>query len=851
MPMFWRPRAKEGVLKKKRWIVWTAVVALGFTLGAGTALSIHFYVDHTLKNKLAEIAHRFGATVIVDGVSFGYNGQISIRKLALSWPREVGLELTLNRLTTRIHIGALLMNMQRFDPVVIESCDVFAHNIPNNIDSFVKDMKLRVAALQEFRSVDNPSSPDGGRLSTTSLEINIRSGSVTALRSDQPADKIVDSLVFSIARHESGVWVGDGTVGVSRRPSTLRLVGQTGPEALVEIRSSSPWALFDGAVSFTGVRAEKSGRISVFDVLFDYAVAGMGRGNGAAAEVIAQIEFSADKKPSVSHITVSGGHFAFVSEYSVDEILNQLRRQSGHSGQHSASPVLAPLSPDSIGQLPVDLAPEFVASVKDSHVLLTDPNRLSATINVHEGYGTRNPKGLSVDGHTAVHVDGFPEFSGHFGLKWDTTEQLLTQISADIDNVSISSLFRRLKLPAWSAIAGSGRLQVKWSRPPSSRAFFPSHRDGGWQVVVSARDWVILHPKISPLPVVVDGWQATLTGSVPPAGTKGMVQFVFRHVGGAQALVDVVVDRQYSPPRLDVLLHVPEQDCSTLVAAIPAGLLPTIGSKLVVTGRFEGDLNLFEFDFAYFPRLRLESKGTLTSCKIESLGALHDERVEMLSGKFKIEVDEGDGPIGVFVGPRTPGYMAFADIPELVRSGAILSEDGEFFLHEGISLKLIEGALRLDLAKGRYVYGGSTITQQLVKNLFVGRSKSLARKLEELFIVRKLEQTLRKERILELYLNCIEYGVHLYGIRNASYHYFGKEPRDLTGVEVAFLMHLKTTPKEAWYLAKQGALPDRWRNAVRTRMRKMVERGRITQEEFDASAPYDPIAMKNGALISQ
>ena len=96
---------------------------------------------------------------------------------------------------------------------------------------------------------------------------------------------------------------------------------------------------------------------------------------------------------------------------------------------------------------------------------------------------------------------------------------------------------------------------------------------------------------------------------------------------------------------------------------------------------------------------------------------------------------------------------------------------------------LIAKALRLDLHKERFVYGGSTITQQLVKNLFLTREKTLSRKLEELIISWQMERHFSKEELLTFYLNVIEYGPDLYGIRRAAAFYFGKAPAHLTPAE--------------------------------------------------------------------
>lgn len=792
---------------------------------------------------------RFGAISTVYGVSVGWGGDIHIQRLDLMWPQDVGLEVHLIGLTTQVHVGAILQGIQRLGPIVIEKCDVVVHDIPDDPKDYPDEIKRRLTAVQRDQAAARSVAERPSTSTTPVLEVGVRSGSVTT--GGPVFQKLADSLLVSLKRGDDGEWSVEGTLARDSGASKIHLVGGSRKDPWLEVRGSRPWTILDGTLSFGGVRIEKSGLVTIFDVSVTRAISSWGVGRGTAEEVTAQFDSIADRRPTLRALTILRGHFDVVAELEWFDLVRRVRGHSSRLSDLQVDALNAMRHTDFIEQFPVQISPNFVISVKDSRLTVSDPTQKSAVWTVQHGVGRRDAGKLVVDAQAAVRVGTFPAFSSDFNMEWDIKRGLMTKIAADIDDISLSSLMRFLRFPEWTAVAGVGRLELNWTRPSSSVDFLPSHRDGGWQSTVSVRDWVVLHEKISPLPVVISGWRAAVTGSIPPVDSRGALKVSVTHSGGATAEVHVVVDRGFKPPRFDVLLHVPEQECASLLSAIPSGMLPTMASKLTVSGRFEGDLNLFEFDPAYFPRLRLESEGSLSACRIESLGPIHDERLRELQGKFKIEVDEGDGPIGVYVGPRTPGYMPFPDIPELVRSGAILSEDGEFFVHEGISLKLIEGALRLDLAKGRYVYGGSTITQQLVKNLFVGRTKSLSRKLEELFIVLKLEQTMRKERILELYLNCIEYGVNLYGIRNASHHYFGKDPRDLTGVEVAFLMHLKTTPKEAWYLAKQGMLPERWRNAVRTRMKKMVERGRITQEEFESSAPYDPIAARNGSAISQ
>ena len=107
---------------------------------------------------------------------------------------------------------------------------------------------------------------------------------------------------------------------------------------------------------------------------------------------------------------------------------------------------------------------------------------------------------------------------------------------------------------------------------------------------------------------------------------------------------------------------------------------------------------------------------------------------------------------------------------------------------------LIQRAVRLDITHGRYVYGGSTITQQLVKNLLLDRRKTLLRKFHELLLADRIHQQVSKDRTLELYLNVIEFGPQVFGIGHAARYYFQKPPSDLSIHEAIFLAMLKPSP---------------------------------------------------------
>jgi membrane peptidoglycan carboxypeptidase len=124
---------------------------------------------------------------------------------------------------------------------------------------------------------------------------------------------------------------------------------------------------------------------------------------------------------------------------------------------------------------------------------------------------------------------------------------------------------------------------------------------------------------------------------------------------------------------------------------------------------------------------------------------------------------------------------------------------------------------------------------QMVKNLLLSKEKTLSRKLQELFLVWYLEQVLPKERILELYLNAIEFGPRLYGIGPAAQHYFGKAASDITPIEAAFFSSILPSPKRRYVHYCHGALSPAWEKYLRRILTRMYERSRLTEEEYAAS----------------
>jgi len=188
------------------------------------------------------------------------------------------------------------------------------------------------------------------------------------------------------------------------------------------------------------------------------------------------------------------------------------------------------------------------------------------------------------------------------------------------------------------------------------------------------------------------------------------------------------------------------------------------------------------------------------------------------------------------VGPRNPRWTPYRAIPAALKKAVIASEDANFYSHEGVDYEAIGEAIKTDWRKGKFVHGGSTITQQLAKNLFLTREKTVIRKVKEFVLARRMDDALSKSRILELYLNVAELGPMVYGVGHASHFYFGKPPSALTVRECAFLASMLPGPKIYNPYRKMGRVMQR-SNRI---LRRMVAARMISREEYDAALSEVP-----------
>lgn len=139
-------------------------------------------------------------------------------------------------------------------------------------------------------------------------------------------------------------------------------------------------------------------------------------------------------------------------------------------------------------------------------------------------------------------------------------------------------------------------------------------------------------------------------------------------------------------------------------------------------------------------------------------------------------------------------WVPLTAISENLQKAVIISEDDTFYEHEGINFKMMREAFRVNWQRGRYARGASTITMQVARNAFLSKEKSLIRKLKEIILTRRIEKTLSKQRILELYLNLIEWGKNIYGAEAAAQFHFGKSAANLNLAEASILAAILPNP---------------------------------------------------------
>jgi penicillin-binding protein 1A len=285
-----------------------------------------------------------------------------------------------------------------------------------------------------------------------------------------------------------------------------------------------------------------------------------------------------------------------------------------------------------------------------------------------------------------------------------------------------------------------------------------------------------------------------------------------------------------------LFLELPELACADAFAALPVPLRERLDG-LVLDGRIGGKIELgFDatgtspavFDVALDNRCRV-----VEDAPAAAVDRLQGAYVHTLPGGATRTLAASD-----------PGFVAIARLPAHVLDAFVAGEDARFFVHHGFDAEQLRRSFEVDMQSGRVERGGSTISQQLVKNLFLTRERTLSRKLLEALLTWRLESRLSKRRILEAYLNVIELGEHVYGIEAGARRWFGKPAAQLDVAEAAFLAALTPAPQSSSRrIAAAGKLDPETRGRVDAVLRSMWRNRFIDAARLNA-AMREPLALK-------
>jgi len=275
---------------------------------------------------------------------------------------------------------------------------------------------------------------------------------------------------------------------------------------------------------------------------------------------------------------------------------------------------------------------------------------------------------------------------------------------------------------------------------------------------------------------------------------------------------------------------IPKMKAQDFIVSLPDGLFPHF-QGIEAEGNFEYKLD-FMFNKNKPNQLVFESNLKKENLKITKYG---EANLNKLNGEFVYRAIINDiVQRPVLVGSPNPNYTRLDQISPYLQKCVLTSEDPSFFSHRGFINEAFKQSILKNIRTKKFSRGASTISMQLVKNVFLTREKTVSRKMEEILLVYILENNriASKERMLEVYFNIIEWGPNIYGIGEAAQFYFEKKPIDLTLKECLFLATIVPKPKKfMWQFDNKGNLKSFAKQQQKILGNLMLRRGILTPED--------------------
>ncbi|MXV49841.1 penicillin-binding protein [Pedobacter sp. HMF7647] len=286
----------------------------------------------------------------------------------------------------------------------------------------------------------------------------------------------------------------------------------------------------------------------------------------------------------------------------------------------------------------------------------------------------------------------------------------------------------------------------------------------------------------------------------------------------------------------EVKLHTDEMDAQQLFDSFPQGMFESL-EGVKVAGKLQYDLN-FYLDTTDPDNVQFDSRMNQKGFRVVSYGKTD---LSKINGTFVYTPYEYGKPMrDITIGPSNRDFTPIGNISSNLKNALLTAEDPSFFSHHGFVEESIRKSIATDFKEKSFKRGASTISMQLVKNVYLNRQKTMARKIEEILITWMIEngRLSNKQRMFEVYLNLIEWGRNVYGIGEASRYYFGKSPSELTQGEGIFLASIVPRPKKGLYFFEpDGSLRTGLRGYFKLIGNLMAKKG-LTERDTNAYGFY-------------
>ncbi|MGV3505579.1 MAG: transglycosylase domain-containing protein [Adhaeribacter sp.] len=291
-----------------------------------------------------------------------------------------------------------------------------------------------------------------------------------------------------------------------------------------------------------------------------------------------------------------------------------------------------------------------------------------------------------------------------------------------------------------------------------------------------------------------------------------------------------------------------ETEANDFFNSLPEGMFESF-EGIKTQGFLTYNLNFF-VDMAQVDSLKLESDLKARYFSILQYGKTDFRKI---NNTFEHTVYENGKPLRTFkVGPENPNFTPFDQISPYLKNAILTSEDPQFFRHKGFHKGAFRASMIANLKENRFARGGSTVSMQLVKNVFLTRKKTIARKVEEMLIVWLIEnnRVVSKQRMYEVYLNIIEWGPNVYGVKEAANFFFSKHPSQLNLAESLYLTSIIPKPKSYRYsFDAYGNLRSRSRYYFRLIAGIMHKKGLISGNDYYSLYPAVNLQGRARSLI--